>query len=110
MRVFVVFDVLALEGRETRAPALIERKNPRPLIPFVLFADVICGRGCDFYRLVCARDLEGISAKWNAAPDQSDVAPSYGSRSRMLSMAKHGTGPSCSGVPATSEANLRLPC
>jgi ATP-dependent DNA ligase len=34
---------------------------------FVLFADFIEARGCDFYRLVCVRDLEGIVAKWKAA-------------------------------------------
>jgi hypothetical protein len=28
---------------------------------FVLFADFIEARGCDFYRLVCARDLDGMA-------------------------------------------------
>jgi hypothetical protein len=48
---FVAFDFLALEG--LRKLALIERKKIlRRLIPlrssFVLFADQIEGRGCDF--------------------------------------------------------------
>lgn len=33
-------------------------------------------RGRDFYRAVCERDLEGIVAKWKAAPYRPDVAPS----------------------------------
>jgi bifunctional non-homologous end joining protein LigD len=71
--VFVVFDILALEGRDLRERPLMKRKQIlRRLIPrrspFLLFADFIEARGCDFYRLVCARDLEGIVAKWKAAP------------------------------------------
>jgi hypothetical protein len=59
---FVVSAVLALEGRDVRRRALIEgKKTLRRLIPwrssFVLFADFIEARGCDFYQLVCARDL-----------------------------------------------------
>jgi bifunctional non-homologous end joining protein LigD len=78
---FVVFDLLALDGRDVRGLALIERKKIlRRLIPrrssFVLFADYIEGRGCDFYRAVCSRDLEGIVAKWKAAPYCPDVVPS----------------------------------
>jgi ATP-dependent DNA ligase len=87
---FVVFDILALEGRDLRDLALIERKKIlRRLIPrhssFVLFADFIEARGCDFYRAVCARDLEGIVAKWKAAPHRPDVAPSsdQGQKSRV---------------------------
>jgi bifunctional non-homologous end joining protein LigD len=47
---------------------LIPRRSP-----FLLYADHIDGRGCDFFRLVCARDLEGIVAKWKAAPYRSDA-------------------------------------
>jgi ATP-dependent DNA ligase len=42
----------------------------------VLYADFIEARGRDFYRLVCARDLEGIVAKWKGATYRPDVAPS----------------------------------
>jgi bifunctional non-homologous end joining protein LigD len=78
---FVAFDVLALEGRELRDRPLVERKKIlRRLVPrrssFVLFADFIEARDCDFYRLVSARDLEGIVAKWKSAPYRPDVAPS----------------------------------
>jgi len=70
---FVAFDVLVAEDRDVRERSLVERKQIlRRLIPHrsphVLFADSIDGRGCDFYRLVCARDLEDIVAKWKAAP------------------------------------------
>jgi bifunctional non-homologous end joining protein LigD len=73
--------VLALEGRDLRDRPLVERKKIlRRLVPrrssFVLFADHIEARGCDFYRLVCQRDLEGIVAKWKAAPYCPEVAPS----------------------------------
>jgi bifunctional non-homologous end joining protein LigD len=72
---FVAFDVLALEGRDLRERPLIERKKIlRRLIPrrssFVLYADHLEARGCDFLQLVCARDLEGMVAKWSAAPYQ----------------------------------------
>jgi bifunctional non-homologous end joining protein LigD len=72
---FVAFDVLALEGQDLRERSLAKRKKiSRSLIPrrspFVLYADHIEARGCDFFRLVCARDLEGIVAKWKAAPYQ----------------------------------------
>jgi hypothetical protein len=54
------------------------KKILRRLIPrrssFVLFADYVEARGCDFYRLVCGRDLEGIVAKWKAAPYRPDIA------------------------------------
>jgi bifunctional non-homologous end joining protein LigD len=74
---FVAFDVLSLAGRDLRERPLVERKKIlRRLIPrrspFVLFADHIEARGCDFYRLVCARDLEGIVGKWKAAPYRAD--------------------------------------
>jgi ATP-dependent DNA ligase len=42
----------------------------------VLFADYIEARGRDLYRAVCARDLEGIVAKWKAAPYRPELAPS----------------------------------
>jgi bifunctional non-homologous end joining protein LigD len=78
---FVAFDVLSLEDRDLRERPLVERKKIlRRLVPrrssFVLFAGHIEARGCDFYRLVCARDLEGIVAKWKSAPYRPDVAPS----------------------------------
>jgi ATP-dependent DNA ligase len=110
---FVAFDILLLEGRDLRGLALIERKKIlRHLIPrcssFVLFADYIGARGCDFYRLVCARDLEGIVAKWKAAPYRPDVAPVLaGSRSKIPSIARRGTGPSCSNGNPQSTGHLQ---
>jgi ATP-dependent DNA ligase len=94
---FFAFDVLALEGRDLRELALIERKKIlRRLIPrrssFVLFADFIEARGCHFYRLVCARDLEGIVAKWKAAPHRPDVAPSSWIKIKNPGYSSEGSG------------------
>ena len=72
---FVAFDVRALEGRDLReldgAQENPSPPHPAPLV--VLFADFIEARGCDFYRLVCGRDLEGIVAKWKEAPYRADA-------------------------------------
>jgi len=51
---FVVFDVLAANGRDLRGLSLLDRKKIlRPLIPrrsaVVLYADSIDRRGCDFF-------------------------------------------------------------
>jgi bifunctional non-homologous end joining protein LigD len=78
---FITFDVLALEGRDLRECPLLDRKKIlRRLIPrrspFVLYADFIETRGRDFFGLVCARDLEGIVAKWKAAPYPPKLMPS----------------------------------
>jgi ATP-dependent DNA ligase len=97
---FVVFDILVLQGRDLRELPLIERKkvlrrlNPRRSA-FVLFADFIEKRGCDFYRLVCARDLEGIVAEWKAAPSSRRRAVLVESRSRTATTARRATAPSC---------------
>jgi len=70
---YVAFDVLAIAGQDLRPRPLRERKRVlRRLIarrsPNVLYADHVSARGIDFFHLVCARDLEGIVAKWTAAP------------------------------------------
>ena len=96
---FVVFEVLALEGCDLRARPLIERKKVlRRLIPrrspFILYADHIEARGCDFFRLVCARDLEGIVREVESGALRPD-AP--------LSSATQGIGLSYSSVSAASE-------
>jgi bifunctional non-homologous end joining protein LigD len=80
---FLAFDVLALKGRDLRERTLVERKKIlRRLIPrrspFVLFEEFIETRGCDFYQAVCVRDLEGIVAKWKAAPYRPDAPLSPG--------------------------------
>jgi len=75
---FVVFDVLALDGQDLRERPLIDRKKILrrlipPRSPFVLYADFIEARGCDFFQLVCARDLEEIVAKWKVGPYRPDA-------------------------------------
>lgn len=66
--VFYAFDLLSLAGRDLRAKPLIERKQMlREIVPqkspSLLYASYIDGQGCEFYRLTCERDLEGIVAK-----------------------------------------------
>jgi len=110
MRVFVVFDVLALEGRETRAPALIERKNPRRLIPFVLFADVICGRDAIF----TASSADGTSraSRRSGTLRRTSLTSRHprGSRSRIRSMARHASGPSYSNGRLRPRRSRRVSC
>jgi bifunctional non-homologous end joining protein LigD len=70
---FVAFDLLALNGRDLRRLPLLERKRLlRRVVPkrrdTVLYSDHVAGRGCEFFALVCANDLEGIVAKLAAAP------------------------------------------
>src|SRR5271166_2019695 len=69
--VFYVFDILWLNGRDLRSRPLLERKRIlRSIVPqqpsALLYADHVEQRGIDFFRLVCARDLEGIVAKRKA--------------------------------------------
>lgn len=66
--IFYAFDLLALHGEDLRSRPLIERKKLlRAIIPerpsALLYASHIDGKGCEFYRLACERDLEGIVAK-----------------------------------------------
>src|SRR3984885_10641616 len=66
--VFYAFDLLGMDGQDLRARPLIERKQLlRELVPrqtsALLYASHIDGQGCEFYRLTCERDLEGIVAK-----------------------------------------------
>jgi bifunctional non-homologous end joining protein LigD len=70
---FVAFDVLALEGRDLRELALIERKQIlRRLIPrrsaFILFADFIEARGRDFYRSFAHETSRGSSRSGKPLP------------------------------------------
>jgi bifunctional non-homologous end joining protein LigD len=65
--VFYAFDVLMLDGRDLRSLPLMERKNIlRPVVnkhPRILYARHFERNGCNLFRLVCERDLEGIVAK-----------------------------------------------
>jgi ATP-dependent DNA ligase len=65
---FVAFDVLAVNGRDVRKMALVERKKAlRALVPrrsrVTLYADYVRRRGRDLFAEVCRQDLEGIVAK-----------------------------------------------
>jgi bifunctional non-homologous end joining protein LigD len=66
--VFVAFDCLAVNGRDTRRLPLLERKKLlRTIVPrrssVVLHAGHVRRRGCDLFAEVCRKDLEGIVAK-----------------------------------------------
>ena len=65
--IFYAFDCLMLNGRDLRSLPLLERKQTLLGIvkdhPRILVAHHVEHTGCDLYRLVCERDLEGIVAK-----------------------------------------------
>jgi ATP-dependent DNA ligase len=65
---FYAFDLLWLNGKDLRGLPLVDRKKTlRKLIPRgsrLLYVDHVIGRGEDLFRLACARDLEGVVAKW----------------------------------------------
>jgi ATP-dependent DNA ligase len=65
--IFYAFDCLMLDGRDLRALPLLKRKEILKRIvkshPRILVARHVEQNGCDLFRLVCARDLEGIVAK-----------------------------------------------
>jgi bifunctional non-homologous end joining protein LigD len=68
---FYAFDVLYLDGRDLRQLPLIERKRIlRDLVPRsdsrLLYVSHVGERGVNLFREVCARDLEGIVAKWKS--------------------------------------------
>lgn len=70
---FVAFDLLWLDGEDLRDRPLIERKRRlRRLVgrgsDALHLVEPVVARGVDLFAEVCARDLEGIVAKWAAAP------------------------------------------
>jgi bifunctional non-homologous end joining protein LigD len=74
---FYAFDLLALNGRDLRGMPLLDRKaRLAKILPEdgtrVLFLDGIIERGCDLFREICARDLEGIVGKWAHGCYQTD--------------------------------------
>ena len=66
---FIAFDLLWLNGEDLRQQPLIDRKNRlHDLICAhqhmrLIYAQHIEGKGREFFREACARDLEGIVAK-----------------------------------------------
>jgi hypothetical protein len=66
---FYAFDLLRLNGEDLREWTLLDRKRAlRKIVPRTgsrpLYVDHFIGRGEDLFRLACARDLEGVVAKW----------------------------------------------
>jgi bifunctional non-homologous end joining protein LigD len=67
--VFYAFDLLWLNGNDFRRIPLVERKARLSEIvhanrcPRLLYAQHIDGTGKEFFREICARDLEGVVAK-----------------------------------------------
>jgi bifunctional non-homologous end joining protein LigD len=66
---FYAFDLLWLNGEDLRDwPLLVRKRALRRVMPThrsrLLYVDHVVGRGEDLFRLVCARDLEGVVAKW----------------------------------------------
>ncbi len=76
---YYAFDILSLEGLDTRDQPLARRKQAlRRIIPRspgssrLRFADSVRGRGKDLYELACGHDAEGIVAKWASGRYLSD--------------------------------------
>jgi bifunctional non-homologous end joining protein LigD len=65
--VFYAFDLLWLNGEDVRQQPLIERKQRLCVLvrqsERIIYAQHIEGAGKQFFKEVCARDLEGIVAK-----------------------------------------------
>jgi bifunctional non-homologous end joining protein LigD len=74
----LVFDVLALEGRDMRGLPLVERKKLlRDLIPRdngsrVRYVDHLEAQGIELFRLACENNLEGGVGKWMHGTYHSD--------------------------------------
>jgi bifunctional non-homologous end joining protein LigD len=75
--VYLVFDLLYLDGQDLRSLPLIRRKGLLKKlvrsIPNVLYVDYIEERGKQFFKLVVQRRLEGIVAKDRQSPYVSGV-------------------------------------
>jgi bifunctional non-homologous end joining protein LigD len=69
MALFYAFDLVWLNGTDYRRTPLVERKAQlsefvrRSRCPRLLYAQHIDGAGKQFFREICARDLEGIVGK-----------------------------------------------
>lgn len=78
---FCAFDVLEIDGEDLRGWPLLERKRRLRSIlrksADVRYVDHVRGRGSDFFRLACKRDLEGIVAKWARGTYQSGNGTSW---------------------------------
>jgi bifunctional non-homologous end joining protein LigD len=66
---FAAFDLLEADGENLRQRPLLERKRRlRALVPRqnsrLVYVDHVRRRGVDLFREVCARDGEGVVAKW----------------------------------------------
>jgi ATP-dependent DNA ligase len=76
---FYAFDLLAADGEDLRGCSLLERKRRlRSIMPAargqsrLLFVDHVCERGTAMFRLAREHDLEGIVAKWQDGPYETD--------------------------------------
>ncbi len=74
---FLAFDLLEVDGEDLRGRPLLERKRRlRRLIPRrdsrLRYVEHVEGRGVELFREACARDLEGIVAKWKRGPYLTD--------------------------------------
>ena len=78
--VFYAFDLLELDGHDLRGEPLRSRKRSlRRLVPRgrdwrLRYLDHVQGRGRDLFAAACARDTEGIVAKWAGGPYHTDGA------------------------------------
>jgi len=86
--VFVLFDLLCLDGEDLRPRPLIERKERLGALltnagPCLHYSDHVTGQGPAFYERACAMRVEGIVSKYIDAPTRPAIA-GYGARSNAL--------------------------
>ena len=79
---FYAFDLLWLNGEDLREWTLVDRKRAlRKIVPRhgsrLLYVDHVIGRGEDLFKLACARDLEGVVAKWKRGRYMQDDRTSW---------------------------------
>ena len=86
--VFYAFDLLSLNGEDLRSFPLLDRKRRlKKLIPRssrcrLRYLDHVEGQGIRLFESACALDLEGVVAKFKAAPTPPTSATRPGSKSR----------------------------
>ena len=111
---FLALDVLSIDGEDLRALPLVQRKRRLArIMPWVesrlLLLDAIPARGKRLFELACARNLEGIVAKWSRGTYQCDGRGTSWLKIKNAHTArrKGGTNSSLQGEPSGTDVGQR---